>query len=39
VVTRDCTSFGLPDTIRIAVPRHDELARFEAALGLVIPER
>jgi histidinol-phosphate/aromatic aminotransferase/cobyric acid decarboxylase-like protein len=33
VVVRDCTSFGLPDHVRIAVPGPDALARLDAALG------
>lgn len=32
IVTRDCASFGLPGTVRIAVPTPDELARLDAAL-------
>ena len=35
VVVRDCSSFGLPDSVRIAVPDEDGLARLDAALGLV----
>jgi histidinol-phosphate/aromatic aminotransferase/cobyric acid decarboxylase-like protein len=38
ILTRDCTSFGLPDTVRIAVPPPHELARLEAAVRLAIPE-
>jgi histidinol-phosphate aminotransferase/threonine-phosphate decarboxylase len=32
VVVRDCTSFGLVDSVRIAVPDAAGLARLEAAL-------
>ncbi len=37
VLVRDCASFGLHDTVRIAVPRAAELVRLEAALGRVRP--
>jgi histidinol-phosphate/aromatic aminotransferase/cobyric acid decarboxylase-like protein len=32
VMVRDCSSFGLPDAVRIAVPDERGLDRFEAAL-------
>jgi histidinol-phosphate/aromatic aminotransferase/cobyric acid decarboxylase-like protein len=32
ILVRDCRSFGLPDTVRIAVPGVDGLQRLEAAL-------
>lgn len=33
ILVRDCTSFGLPGTARIAVPDDDGLERLDAALG------
>lgn len=33
ILVRDCTSFGLPGTVRIAVPGEDGLVRLRAALG------
>ena len=33
VVVRDCTSFGLPDHVRIAVPGGEGFERLERALG------
>jgi histidinol-phosphate/aromatic aminotransferase/cobyric acid decarboxylase-like protein len=32
ILVRDCASFGLPGTVRIAVPNPDGLTRLEAAL-------
>jgi histidinol-phosphate/aromatic aminotransferase/cobyric acid decarboxylase-like protein len=32
IVVRDCTSFGLDGTVRIAVPRQDQFGRLERAL-------
>lgn len=37
VVVRDCTSFGLPGTVRIAVPDDHGLARLEEALACTAP--
>ena len=36
VVVRDCTSFGLPDSVRIAVPDPAGLERLDAALRAVL---
>src|SRR5437016_1385777 len=38
VVVRDCTSFGLPDHVRIAVPSADGLSKLAGALALAGPE-
>ena len=38
IVVRDCTSFGLPDCARIAVPDPDGLERLDHALGAVAAE-
>jgi len=32
---RDCASFGLPGTVRIAVPPPEGLERLDAALGAI----
>ena len=37
IAVRDCTSFGLPEHIRIAVRRPAECARLVEALGEVLP--
>ena len=35
IVVRDCTSFGLPGTVRIAVPSDQDRPRLGAALGAI----
>ncbi|HUY22182.1 MAG TPA: aminotransferase class I/II-fold pyridoxal phosphate-dependent enzyme [Acidimicrobiales bacterium] len=35
VVVRDCTSFGMPDVVRIAVPPSSGLERLDAALSRI----
>jgi histidinol-phosphate/aromatic aminotransferase/cobyric acid decarboxylase-like protein len=37
IVVRDCTSFGLPDQVRIAVPDYEGIERFSAALDALTP--
>jgi histidinol-phosphate/aromatic aminotransferase/cobyric acid decarboxylase-like protein len=37
IVVRDCASFGLHDTVRIALPRAEDFARLEKALGRLGP--
>jgi histidinol-phosphate/aromatic aminotransferase/cobyric acid decarboxylase-like protein len=39
VVTRDCTSFGMPGTLRVAVPRPTDLPNLRAALAAATAER
>ena len=39
VVVRDCTSFGMPGTVRVAVPDEQGLARLDAALSETAPQR
>jgi histidinol-phosphate/aromatic aminotransferase/cobyric acid decarboxylase-like protein len=38
IVVRDCTSFGLPDCARIAVPDPDGLEHLDHALDAVAAE-
>ena len=37
IVVRDCTSFGLPDQVRIAVPDYEGIERLSAALDALTP--
>lgn len=37
IVVRDCTSFGLPDQVRIAVPDYEGIERMAAALEVLNP--
>jgi len=39
IVVRDCTTFGLPDVVRIAVPDPDGLDRLDEALSSIGPSR
>lgn len=39
ILVRDCASFGMPGTVRIAVPDAAGLERLGAALGRVLPAR
>lgn len=36
IVVRDCTSFGLPTTIRLALPRPEHLDRVLSAIGAIV---
>jgi histidinol-phosphate/aromatic aminotransferase/cobyric acid decarboxylase-like protein len=38
VLVRDCTSFGWPDTFRMATPRADDLPRLLSAVDRVLDE-
>jgi histidinol-phosphate/aromatic aminotransferase/cobyric acid decarboxylase-like protein len=37
IVVRDCTSFGLPDQVRLAVPDYEGIERLSAALDALTP--
>ena len=37
IVVRDCSSFGLPEKVRIAVPDHDGIERLARALTAIEP--
>jgi histidinol-phosphate/aromatic aminotransferase/cobyric acid decarboxylase-like protein len=37
IVVRDCTSFGLPTQVRVAVPNHEGIERLSVALDIVWP--
>lgn len=37
VLVRDCTSFGLPGTVRVALPPPSQLDRVVAAIGQAVP--
>ena len=37
IVVRDCTSFGLPTQVRIAVPDSEGIERLSAALDVLTP--
>jgi histidinol-phosphate/aromatic aminotransferase/cobyric acid decarboxylase-like protein len=37
IVVRDCTSFGLPDQVRIAVPDYEGMERLSSALDALTP--
>jgi histidinol-phosphate/aromatic aminotransferase/cobyric acid decarboxylase-like protein len=37
IVVRDCTSFGLPDRVRIAVPDYEGIERLSTALDALMP--
>jgi histidinol-phosphate/aromatic aminotransferase/cobyric acid decarboxylase-like protein len=35
IIVRDCASFGLPTSVRVAVPDDDGIGRLSSALGVI----